>query len=245
MAVGPGPATGISMSDIARQVYIISDLHLGGVYELPDDPSGRGFRICTKVKQIAALVGALADKAAGGAGIEVVVNGDMVDFLAEREPDPPHWVPFTTDPEKAANKLSDIIERDRALFDAFGRLLKEGGRLTVLLGNHDIELTLPTVRRRLEAEIGVAPHHDYRFIYDGEAYVIGEALIEHGNRYDQWNVVDNDGLRRVRSLQSRNQEVPEKYAFPPPAGSFMVAEVINPIKTSYRPRRPPRTAPGC
>jgi hypothetical protein len=34
------------MADVARQVYIISDLHLGGVYEVPEpDPSGRGFRM--------------------------------------------------------------------------------------------------------------------------------------------------------------------------------------------------------
>ena len=222
------------MSDVARQVYIISDLHLGGVYEEPNDPSGRGFRICTQVPKIAALVSALAAKPADGPAVELVVNGDMVDFLAEREAAPPNWVPFTPDPAQAADKLGAIIDRDRVLFDAFGTLLQQGRRLTLLLGNHDIELALPRVRRRLESEIGVAPQHDFRFIHDGEAYVIGEALIEHGNRYDQFNVVDNDALRRVRSLQSRNQPIPEKYAFAPPAGSRMVAEVINPIKSSYR-----------
>ena len=222
------------MADVARQVYIISDLHLGGVYEVPEpDPSGRGFRICTHTNDIAALVDRLAQKAAGGA-VEIVVNGDMVDFLAERNATEPHWVPYTADPAEAADKLSAIIGRDRQLFDAFGRFLEAGGRLTILLGNHDIELTFPAVRRRLEKEIGVQPHHAYRFIYDGEAYVVGDALIEHGNRYDKWNVVDADALRRVRSLQSRRRPVPDEYRFEPPAGSHMVAEVINPVKEDYR-----------
>ena len=222
------------MADDSRQVYIISDLHLGGEYTVTEpDPSGRGFRICTNAGDITALVDALTKKAAGGA-VEIVVNGDMVDFLAERNPEEPHWVPYTPDPVEAANKLSAIIGRDRALFDAFGRFLRQGGRLTILLGNHDIELTFPLVRQRLEREIGIEPHHAYRFIHDGEAYVIGDALIEHGNRYDKWNVVDADALRRVRSLQSRRRTVPDEYAFDPPAGSFMVAEVINPVKEDYR-----------
>ena len=76
-------------------------------------------------------------------------------------------------------------------------------------------------------------HHDFRLFYDGEAYVIGDALIEHGNRYDPFNVIDNDGLRRYRSLLSRRQKIPKEYEFTPPAGSLMVSTVVNPIKQDY------------
>ena len=47
-----------------------------------------------------------ARKPARDPKIELVINGDVVDFLAEREPDPPHWVPFTPDPDAAARKLA-------------------------------------------------------------------------------------------------------------------------------------------
>jgi hypothetical protein len=63
--------------------------------------------------------------------------------------------------------------------------------------------------------------------------VLGEALIEHGNRYDAWNQIDLDALRRIRSLQSRRQAIPEQYRFGPPAGSQMVTTVINKIKLDY------------
>src|SRR5205085_9372924 len=79
----------------------------------------------------------------------------------------------------------------------------------------------------------VKPHHDFEFIFDGEAYQVGDALIEHGNRYDKWNQIYYDALRHIRSFQSRRQEVPEEYAFPPPPGSEMVRTVINPIKKEY------------
>ena len=72
-----------------------------------------------------------------------------------------------------------------------------------------------------------------RFIFDGEAYPIGDALIEHGNRYDGWNAIDYDALRRVCSLKSRGQAIPPSLRLPPPAGSQLVAEVMNPIKRSY------------
>ena len=106
--------------------------------------------------------------------------------------------------------------------------------MTLLIGNHDIELALPAVRRRLAERIGITGRHDFHFIYDGEAYIVGRALIEHGNRYDPFNVVDHDGLRRIRSLQSRHQPVTVKHAFAAPAGSHIVAEVMNPIKSDYR-----------
>lgn len=215
---------------MAREVYLISDLHLGGAQPVSDDPDDRGFRICTHGRELAQFVSALADKPEP---IELIVNGDMVDFLAE-EDEGGGWTPFVVDQKTAVKKLDAIIDSDRALFEAFGKLLERGHRLVVLLGNHDVELTLPAVRKRLAERIGIRGNHDFLFIIDGEAYVVGRALIEHGNRYDLWNVVDYDGLRRVRSLLSRNLPIPEAYAFAAPAGSHMVAEVLNPIKKEYR-----------
>ena len=81
--------------------------------------------------------------------------------------------------------------------------------------------------------MGVGARHQFQFIYDGEAYVIGDTLIEHGNRYDMFNVVDHDALRRYRSLLSRQQEVPSQYLFDAPTGSKIVASVMNPIKRLY------------
>lgn len=218
------------MTTQAREIFLISDLHLGGMQPISADPDDRGFRICTHGPDLARFVSALADKPSP---VELIVNGDMVDFLAE-EDDGGGWTAFTSDQAAAVRKLDAIIDRERALFEAFGKLLERGHRLVILLGNHDLELTLPAVRRRLAERIGIRGNHDYQFIIDGEAYVVGRALIEHGNRYDPYNVVDYDGLRRVRSLLSRNLPVPDEYAFEAPAGSHMVADVINPIKKEYR-----------
>ena len=213
---------------IVRQTYVISDLHLGGNYAANDEP---GFRLCTQVSRLTAFVDALRRK---DTATELVINGDLVDFLAEGEGSPPEWTPFLSDPDHASRRLERIIARDRNFFEALARFLERGHRLVLLLGNHDLELALPAVRRTLLKTLDVTGRKDFQFICDGEAYVVGDSLIEHGNRYDRWNTVDHDALRRLRSWQSRNQPASDAPRFEPPAGSQLVCEVINPIKTTYR-----------
>jgi UDP-2,3-diacylglucosamine pyrophosphatase LpxH len=215
-----------------RRVFIISDLHLGGQYPKPCE-RGRGFRLCTHADAVTAFIKSLTSEVGEQGPCELVLNGDTVDFLAEVGDKPESWLSFTADPEQAVAKLEAIVKRDKAVFDALGAFLDKGGRLTVLLGNHDIELSLPAVRTALRHALGVKPIHDFEFLYDGEAYIVGDALIEHGNRYDAWNQVDYDSLRHIRSFQSRRQEVPRQNVFTPPAGSEMVRSVINPIKKDY------------
>jgi UDP-2,3-diacylglucosamine pyrophosphatase LpxH len=214
-----------------RCIYIISDLHLGGTYA--PTAEGRGFRINTHVSALAGFVSSLALKPPEPR-VELVINGDMVDFLAEREREPPFWTPFTIDPDRACAKLQAIADRDGVFFQALGLFLENKHRLVILTGNHDVELVLPSVRRKLREVIGVKPEYDFEFISNGEAYTIGDALIEHGNRYDPWNVVNYDGLRRISSLLSRRQAIPDKYEFDAPAGSKMVSWVINEIKEDYK-----------
>ncbi|WP_160300648.1 metallophosphoesterase [Bradyrhizobium japonicum] len=217
-----------------RRVYIISDLHLGGTYPVPPEQGKRGFRLCTRADQIVRFVEGLAQEIAEKGPSELVLNGDTVDFLAELDGEQADtWSPFTADPGQAVSKFKAIVSRDPGVFAALNRFLDAGGRLTILLGNHDIELSLPPVRAELRRALGVKPGRDFEFIPDGEAYIIGDALIEHGNRYDAWNQIDLDALRRVRSLMSRRQEVPKQYQFVPPPGSQMVTSVINKIKRDY------------
>ena len=218
------------MGGIARRVFIISDLHLGGVYPEAGSKS-RGFRICTHTADVAAFIRKLAALPSSPA-VELIVNGDLVDFLAEVD-GAGGWSPFTAEAAAALNKFNAIVARDQVVFDALREFLGRGHRLVLTLGNHDLELCFPAVRAALRDAIGAHGTADFEFFHDGEAYQVGDALIEHGNRYDAWNMVDYDALRHIRSLQSRLQPVAKEQVFHPPAGSFMVAQVINPIKKSY------------
>ena len=178
-------------------------------------------------------LGALTDfvnsLAAQDAKVELVINGDMVDFLAEQA-----FAPFTADPAKAGAKLQAIAGRDKPFFDALANLLNRDHRLTILLGNHDTELAMPPVRRKLREILGVQVHHDYELISNGEAYADRRGadrawqslrFLEHGQL---------QRLRSIASLMSRDQPLPAMMQFDPPAGSKMVAWVINLIKQDYK-----------
>ncbi|MGZ3805249.1 MAG: metallophosphoesterase [Pseudobdellovibrionaceae bacterium] len=231
-----------------RRIFVISDLHLGG---RPDEVSAEGiitrhgFQICHAYGELIRFVDWLRELAndTDNEEIELIINGDIVDFLAVDEFDDPEigaqlW---TVDEAHAVIKLNKIVERTRVdgkrgVFEAMGDFLREGSRLTLLIGNHDVELALPKVRQRL-MELLDYEGGRLRFVYDGEAYTVGRVLIEHGNRYDPWNMIDHSALRQERSVRSRGLPVyekdrPESY-FIPPAGTHLVIGLMNRIKDRY------------
>jgi UDP-2,3-diacylglucosamine pyrophosphatase LpxH len=165
--------------------------------------------------------------------IELVINGDLVDFLAE-EP----FEPFTTSAPAAADKLRNIIRtadegapEGEQVFPALRQFIAEGHRVTLLIGNHDLELALPAVRQELLRRLTDDRPARVEFLLDGEACRRGAALIEHGNRYDGWNAVAHGALRAVRARASRDEPV---FPFVCPPGSRLVIEVMNPLKRLYK-----------
>jgi UDP-2,3-diacylglucosamine pyrophosphatase LpxH len=230
-----------------RRIFVISDLHLGG---RPDrvDQSGNlvpGFQICNSYKELVSFIDWLTKlgKQSPDEELELVINGDIVDFLAEDdyETELPAQI-WTADESEVISKLNRIAERTRqnskrGVFEALKDFRAAGNRLTLLIGNHDVELSLPAVRRHLYSVLG-DDTGTLKFIYDGEAYTVGKVLIEHGNRYDVWNMIDHSALRQERSMRSRKlsvgEEDREERYFIPPSGTHLVIEFMNRIKARYR-----------
>ncbi|MFM0658610.1 metallophosphoesterase [Paraburkholderia sediminicola] len=225
------------------RIFVISDLHLGGRPHSPLADGLPGSQICSSYQELIRFIDWVAEIKEDG--VQLVVNGDIVDFLMEDDYGFCNEVaPWLPDESQVLKKLQAIIERTRqddgrSPFDAMATLLARGKALTFMLGNHDVELSLPAVRRYLEDEVlKVGMQGRFRFIYDGEAYVVGDLLIEHGNRYDPWNVIDHSSLRQERSMLSRGWGVAMRARasghFTPPPGSLMVTQVINRLKQKYR-----------
>jgi hypothetical protein len=91
-----------------RKVFIISDLHLGGAYPVSREAENRGFRLCTHADAIVRFVDRLAKEIPEKGPYELVLNGDTVDFLAERDGDADAWSPFTSDPQLAVDKFNAV-----------------------------------------------------------------------------------------------------------------------------------------
>lgn len=231
-----------------RRIFVISDLHLGGRPDEVDEAGeilASGFQICHSYEALIRFVDWVRDHGRRSAEeeIELVLNGDIIDFLAEDTYSAPVLTqPWTDDQEHALTKFNKAVSRTshngRTFFDSLKDFTVTGKhRLTLLLGNHDPELSLPRVRERLMELLGGSSPR-LRFLYDGEAYCEGRLLIEHGNRYDRWNMIDHSGLRQERSVLSRRLKIePElrpAFYFVPPAGTFLVTSFINGLKRRYR-----------
>lgn len=216
-------------SSTPRRMFVVSDLHLGGRPPSAGDP---GFQMCSAEGQarLAQWVRFCKDQIGGARRTEIVLAGDIVDFLAEET-----FAPFTADDAAATKKLATVLDRTAPIWDALRDFVAAGGELTLLLGNHDLELCLPGPRRLLMDRLGrdTAPRFLVDFLDDNRARVEGPAVIEHGNRYDAWNVVPHDKLRQARSALSRDDpdKAPKDLDMP---GSHLVIEVMNDIKRKYR-----------
>lgn len=222
-----------------RKVFVTSDWHLGGTVDTKDQ-DGRfiaGTQICRSLPELSGFIRWVASHGSE-VNTELVINGDMVDFLAPADGfDPAEWIGDEISVIKRLDQIIASVGGDNGPFGALKELVATPNcSLTILLGNHDVELSLPRVRAHLLSFLDVEARR-VRFIYDGEALSIGRLLIEHGNRYDSINVVDYSGLRQERSHLSRGLSVSEKERedrfFRPPAGTLFVVYGFNRLLEKY------------
>ncbi|MGC9945664.1 MAG: metallophosphoesterase [Bryobacteraceae bacterium] len=201
------------------QISIISDLHMGG-------PAGH------QIFRLGGLLGKFVDYLgqAGTGKRALVINGDMVDFLAEENA-------MYFDPEGAIEKLNRM-RADAAFapaWDALVRYTNTGARhLAITLGNHDLELALPWVRERLLDILSggdSAARARITLAFDGTGFAceVGgdRVLCVHGNEVDTWNVTDYEALRRLTVDRMQKGSAP---VWTPNAGSKLVIDVMNKIK---------------
>ena len=201
-----------------REILVVSDLHLGST----TTPISRLVE-----KKLTTFIESLIHKSLK---IELVINGDFIDFLTVKNA-AGAWMPFRHEIDDIIVAIKSVMASNIEIFAALNTFLAHGNQLTILLGNHDLELSLPAVRHYLKKTV-FGGNRGIDLIYDGEAYVVGDALIEHGNRYDKFNVVNFDSLRQLRSNLSRRGEVNPNVVVAPP-GSYLVTEIINKIKVNH------------
>src|SRR5688500_10702003 len=169
------------------ELYVISDLHMGG-------PPGR--QIFGQEELLSKFIRHI--RAAAQGECVLVINGDMVDFLAE-----PGAVYF--DAAGAIEKLNNIASNFPKVWSALKDYVRTPQRrLAIVLGNHDIELALPWVREHLLDQLsGGDPGARQRITlcFDGTGFAckIGarQVLCLHGNEVDEWNITDFERLRRM------------------------------------------------
>ncbi len=158
-----------------RTWYFLSDLHLG------DAPDRRG-----RQHALVAFLGALASRPGHDPRVRctLVLLGDTVDLSGRRR---------LTD-AGVVGRLESLIERHAEVVAALRRCLRAGIEVQVVLGNHDLELGRPAVRRSLERSLGAADGTDDATggslrVSPWVLHEPGVFYAEHGNQHYELNRV--------------------------------------------------------
>ncbi|MFT5122489.1 MAG: UDP-2,3-diacylglucosamine pyrophosphatase LpxH [Verrucomicrobiales bacterium] len=205
------------------EVYIISDLHMGGEGEFQMFAAGKRL-----VKFIDGLTGTSPSR-----NVALVINGDMVDFLAE--PNPTYF-----DINGAVGRLNRIAgdASFKPVFEALERFVKKIRRTLIInMGNHDLELALPWVREHFLDLLSGGDERArgrIRLVVDGTGVrcKVGKAdvLCLRGNEVDPANYADYHHLRKIGfQVQSGNDVDP----WTPNGGTRLVIDVMNEIKKDH------------
>ena len=200
------------MTGRRRHTVVLSDVHLSQAHPKDDaDPFWMRYRRSDyhPDADFEAFIASLLDTC-GGEPIEVVFNGDVLDFDAPLVRNGTStFDEFPLDDAGCTGQLQRIVEDHPRFFRAVARLLAEGHRVIFVSGNHDLELYWPGVRHALRealrsAAIALSPDSDLsdleeRVRFRTWFHVTEDRIyLEHGSQYDMLNGVPDPMLPVVK-----------------------------------------------
>lgn len=164
-----------------NSLIVISDLHLADGHSMLEE-----FR----APQQEAFDGLLLAALPGGSlentvAPELIINGDCFDFLVLS----PYAEDGMATPKDALEKFEKIVAAHKSFFVSLRHFMAQGGKVTFIPGNHDIELCFAEVRSRLRQELNPEENEVYRLDLriDRSYSPLPDVLIEHGNQFEFWN----------------------------------------------------------
>ncbi len=214
------------------ELYVISDIHMGGT-----KTAERNFQIFNRGNRLGKLITELS-KARKDDSICLVLNGDIIDSLAEDQV--PGYVAL--DHQLALNVL-DRIYHDPSFAPVWkaltGFLKKPHRHLVIIVGNHDIELSLPGVEASIRHQLTAGDADaQSRLMFSthgsGFACDVGgkRVFCTHGNEVDDWNMVNYDLLGQLGNAMNAGR-IADADQWKPNPGTRLVVDVMNNFKQRY------------
>ncbi len=192
---------------------ILSDFHLGKGRRLPDGTFNylEDFRFDDPFVEFLNYhrTGEFAD-----ADVELIFNGDFFNLLQVDIHDP---MPDVIDEKASRIRLDEILTGHPELFIALRNFASTPRHsIAFTLGNHDAGLLFPSVREKLQRELG----ERVRVYID--PYRFNGVHVEHGHQYFADNAYDKRNYFLTKNLPAPIINLPW--------GSFFVIHLLNRIK---------------
>lgn len=214
------------------ELYVVSDLHMGGRRN-----GDANFQIFDRGRRLANVV-RYAMRRRPGDQVALVLNGDVIDALAENEVTGYVALDATT-----AEAMLEHVFTDPSfamVWEALAAFVRAPNRhLVLVVGNHDIELSLPNVEAAIRERLGgedAAARARVVFATHGGGFAcrVGGARVfcTHGNEVDAWNVVDYGLLGQLANAINGGRAA-DREKWKPNAGTRLVIDVMNRVKLRY------------
>ena len=164
---------------------IVSDLHVGGGHADPGDD-----HVYDKNQFVAFLRELSKDRAGSVGDIELIINGDFLEFaqvLPERYTlgSAHYWC----SEEESHDKLMAIVNGHGEIFEALREFQTSGNVVTIAAGNHDVDLYWDRVQKTLRSKAGGVQFELSREVYKryGRKLVIGDGhMYDAANSFEYW-----------------------------------------------------------
>jgi UDP-2,3-diacylglucosamine pyrophosphatase LpxH len=185
--------------DVSTKI-ILSDLHLGagsfgGANPLEDFRHDR---------QFSDFLMSLRDESeSAGRPMDLIINGDFVEYLQVPAVPVSEYDPRAAYPEDAYRSTTEadavlrtdlVIAGHRPVFEGLAGFLSERPRrtVTVIKGNHDLQLHWPGVQERIRQALGAVGPRAPLLTFAARSVLQDGVYVEHGNQYgDPLNSLDD------------------------------------------------------
>ena len=185
--------------DVSTKI-ILSDLHLGaGFYDganpLEDFRHDRPFYDF--------LMSLRDESETSGRPMDLIINGDFVEYLQVPAVPVSDYDPRAAYPEDAYRSTTEadavlrtdlVIAGHRPVFEGLAGFLSERPRrtVTVIKGNHDLQLHWPGVQERIRQALGAVGPRASLLTFAARSVLLDGVYVEHGNQYgDPLNSLDD------------------------------------------------------
>lgn len=219
---------------MSKLKFILSDLHLGADEGFKSHHVLENFSIDDQLGRF--LQQLRAESEQDRREIELIINGDFLDFL--QTPAIDHYVPTEIYPPQAyldssqdasVKRLNLIVNRHQPLFEALAHFMQAETpkrRITVIKGNHDAPLYWPLVKSRLREVLDASGRRSSLLLFAAEFINREKIYVEHGHqRTEQIN-------RFPDFHDPRWPNNPTQLYFPP--GSSLYVDLFNEVGRDRR-----------
>lgn len=211
---------------------IVSDLHLGaGFFDLDQGNVLEDFIVDETFARF--LHEMKEESETQGTDFELIIDGDMMEFLQApavgqfepRRAYPPENYRSSSE-EDSAKKVDLIIKGHPMSFAALREFIKPANpqrKVTIIKGNHDVNLYWPAVKERIRQAVYATGEERAKLMAFEEVCINRESIyVEHGNQYaEKVNRVDN--FEKPLDPEHEGQ-------LAIPAGSRFVIEFFNQVE---------------